>query len=151
MLRTWLAATALSAALARTGPRCQAALILSIRQSVAAAIEAEFPGTGARSVPRQGLGAFVAAVASGLPARACDPKIAAQSDAAAANSVPQGLLVLRAPPDRVHEYLQVVRTGAPPVSKIPLSAEISPAKRLRRPRGGGITAVGGPEGHDLSF
>src|SRR2546421_12613550 len=116
MFLTWLAATARSAAFARTGPRCQAALIRSIRQSVAAPIAAEFSAVGVTSAPGQDFGrlGLAAAVASAPAASAWEPKIAAHSDAAAARNGPRGLLVLQAPRDRVQEYLQARRTAASP-------------------------------------
>src|ERR1700730_4068162 len=110
MLRTWLAAPARRALLARTGARCQAALMRSTRQSVAAPMAVELSAVGTSSAPRHER--FVEAAVS--VGRAGAPKIAAHRAAAAVNNGLRGLFVSRAPPDRVRAWVQARRTDASP-------------------------------------
>src|ERR1700681_4803501 len=103
----------------------------STRHRVELSIAAAFSGVGSRSALPQG--AWRASAAPG-PAAAEAAKVpaAAHSSAAAVRSGLRGLVVLRAPPDRVQEYLQGRRIGAQTGVKIHVRVNLAAIGRSDR-------------------
>src|ERR1700730_9328388 len=109
----------------------------STRHRVELSIAAALSGVGSRSALPQG--AWRANAAPGPAAEAAKVPAAAHSSAAAVRSGLRGLVVLRAPPDRVQEYLQGRRIGAQTGVKIHCSGESRGDRALR-------SALGPPAG-----